>query len=68
MKRVKWKFLPIGYKSLDPKKWEFHITPVLTYARVIHPTLMGNGHVLAIEWGIWALSIGRFVFDKPSAN
>lgn len=58
--RIKWRFSYLGLSKVDWNKYDFHITPVLTYTRVIHPTGLANGHCIFLEWGHWALGLGRY--------
>lgn len=62
--RIKWRVVTLGLKKVDWNKYDFHLTPVLTFTRVFHPTGLANSRSLALEWGHWAISIGRFKFLK----
>jgi len=45
----------IGIKEVDKEKYDFHITPVLTYS--YKKSLNGSAKCLALEWGHWACYI-----------
>ena len=62
--RIKWKLIFLGLKKVDWNKYDFHLTPVLTFSRVFHPSGLANSRGIALEWGHWAISIGRFKFLK----
>jgi hypothetical protein len=50
-------------KDVDWNEYGFHITPVLTYTKVIHY----NSDVckaLSIEWGHWAISFQLHILNK----
>lgn len=52
--KIRFRFL--GLKDVNWDKYEFHITPVLSFTKVIHPS--GNiGKGLYVEWGHWAIGI-----------
>jgi len=48
----------LGLSDVDWNKYDFHISPVLTYSKVKREN--SNGWCLALEWGHWALWIGIF--------
>lgn len=62
--RIKWNFEFLGLSKVDWTKYDFHITPVLTFTKVIHPTNLAHGHCISIEWGHWAYSIRRFIIKN----
>ncbi len=52
----------LGLKDIDWNKYDFHITPVLTYTKVMREKSIGN--CLALEWGHWAIYIGLFKINN----
>lgn len=62
--RIKWRIVTLGLKKVDWNKYDFHLIPVLTFTRVNHPSGLATSSGLALEWGHWAISIGRFKFLK----
>jgi hypothetical protein len=54
-----FKFRFLGLKEVKWNKYDFHITPVLTYTYV-EIDKGHKGHCLALEWGHWAVYIGYF--------
>lgn len=48
----------LGLNDVDWNKYDFHLTPVLTYSVVKKEQSLGK--CLAVEWGHWAVYIGIF--------
>lgn len=57
--RIKWKFSLLTLKKVDWSKYDFHITPVLTFTHVDHPSGLANSNGISIEWGHWAMGFIR---------
>lgn len=56
---MKFRIKLLGITEVDKLKYDFHITPVLTYTNVIHPS--GSWHrSVALEWGHWAIVFGFY--------
>ena len=59
--KARFRFLKL--KDVDWTKYDFHITPVLTYTKVIHH----SGNIckgISIEWGHWAISFQLLILNK----
>ena len=52
------KLKALGLKDVDWNKYDFHLTPVLTFSHVKHEE--SKGWCLALEWGHWAVWVGLF--------
>jgi hypothetical protein len=50
----------LGLKEVDWDKYDFHLTPVLTYTRINRQ--QSKGYALSLELGHWALSLQIFIF------
>ena len=61
--KIKIRFVFLGLKDVDWTKYDFHITPVLTYTKVIHPS-QSIGKLLSVEWGHWGISFQYFKLNK----
>lgn len=55
---INFKFL--GLKDVNWTNYDFHITPVITYTKIVHPSKV-IGKLISIEWGHWALSLRLFI-------
>jgi hypothetical protein len=58
---IKIRFKALGLKDVNWNKYDFHITPVLTYSYVERQK--SNGKCICLEWGHWAIYIGWFKFS-----
>jgi hypothetical protein len=53
-----WRVKFLGLNDVDWNKYDFHLTPVLTYTKITRGESIGK--CIALEWGHWAFYIGRF--------
>jgi hypothetical protein len=58
MGKLKLRFRLMGLKDVNWNKYDFHITPVLTFTRVQKEKSIG--WCLVLEWGHWAAYVGLF--------
>ena len=56
--KLKLRFKLLGLKDVNWDKYDFHITPVLTFTKVHKEE--SNGWCLALEWGHWAVYVALF--------
>lgn len=64
--KLKPAFRLMGLKEVDWNKYDFHITPVLTFTKVRKEDSQGWG--LAIEWGHWAAYVGLFSIQQQGSS
>jgi hypothetical protein len=57
-----FRFKAVGLSYVNWSKYDFHITPVLTYTYAESDN-HNNGKCLALEWGHWAVYIGYFKLE-----
>lgn len=58
MGRLKIVFRAMGLSNVNWDKYDFHITPVLTFTKVQKEN--SCGWCLSLEWGHWAVWAGLF--------
>lgn len=61
--KTKIRFVFLGLSHVDWNDYDFHITPVLTYTNLIHPS-NSIAKILSIEWGHWAISLQYLKLNK----
>lgn len=61
MEKIKWKIKFIGLTDVTWNKYDFHLTPVLSFCKAsnITETDEGVAHGLSLEWGHWAIILLR---------
>ena len=55
--RIKYKLNFLGLKKVNWEKYDFHLTPVVTYSYLKHPSGDAECDTFSIEWGHWAICL-----------
>ena len=61
--RIKYKVAVLGLNKVNWKQYDFHLTPVITFTHVEHPSGKGSNNTISIECGHWAIGLHRMKLD-----